>query len=152
MKKYNENVLDEMQDQKLLKLEEYGFWILFWALAFSIVVQLVLGAPLRQVLGELIIAAIGGIWISFTTLKNGIWTRKSTPTRKANALTAIIPAALIGTLNIIKMIQNHKTDTGSILTAAAVIVITYVACFAVLEVFRASYNKQRDKLDDIEEK
>ena len=28
MKKNN---LDEMQDRKLLKLEEYGFWIMFWA-------------------------------------------------------------------------------------------------------------------------
>ena len=27
MKKNN---LDEMQDRKLLKLEEYGFWIMFW--------------------------------------------------------------------------------------------------------------------------
>ena len=152
MKKYNENVLDDMQDQKLLKLEEYGFWILFWALALSIVVQLALGAPLRQVLGELIIVTIGAIWITYTTLKNGIWTRKSTPTRKGNALTAIIPAALIGALNVIKVIQNHKTDAGSILTAVGIVVITYIVCFAVLEAFRASYNKQRDKLDDIDEK
>ena len=32
-KKNRMNKLDEMQNQKLLKLEEYGFWIMFWALA-----------------------------------------------------------------------------------------------------------------------
>ena len=41
MKKNN---LDEMQDRKLLKLEEYGFWIMFWALAAAIVIQLATGA------------------------------------------------------------------------------------------------------------
>ena len=29
-KKNRMNKLDEMQNQKLLKLEEYGFWIMFW--------------------------------------------------------------------------------------------------------------------------
>ena len=43
MKKNN---LDEMQDRKLLKLEEYGFWIMFWTLAAAIVIQLVTGAAM----------------------------------------------------------------------------------------------------------
>ena len=38
--------------QKLMKLEEYGFWIVFWALLVSIIVQLAAGVgnggqPLR---------------------------------------------------------------------------------------------------------
>ena len=40
--------LDEMQDQKMLKMEEYGYWILFWGLALAVVV--VIAALYRPVL------------------------------------------------------------------------------------------------------
>lgn len=51
MKKAHKNNLDEMQDQKLLKLEEYGFWVMFWALVLSIVIQLIIGSSIKEVLG-----------------------------------------------------------------------------------------------------
>ena len=51
--------LDEMQDQKLLKLEEYGFWILFWTLLASILIQLITGAGMKEVIGEIIVFLIG---------------------------------------------------------------------------------------------
>ena len=51
MKKTHKNNLDEMQDQKLLKLEEYGFWVMFWALVLSIVIQLIIGSS-KQGTGE----------------------------------------------------------------------------------------------------
>ena len=73
-KKNRMNKLDEMQNQKLLKLEEYGFWIMFWALAVAIAVQLLTGATIKEVAGESIVLLIGSIYLSITALKNGIWT------------------------------------------------------------------------------
>ena len=55
MKRSLKNNLDEMLDQKLLKLEEYGFWIVFWALACAIVIQLIIGGSIKEVLGEIIV-------------------------------------------------------------------------------------------------
>ena len=152
MKKNSANHLDEMQDQKLLKLEEYGFWIMFWGLAVSIVVQLIIGSTIKEVLGELIIFFLGSIYISATTLKNGLWTRTSTPSRKGNAAVSIIPAVIIGVINGIKMIQNNKTDANSLLFTAAIIVAVYAGCFILLEVFRITYSKRRAALDDIGDK
>ena len=103
MKINRTNRLDEMQDQKLLKLEEGGFWILFWALSLAILVQLLTGGSFRQIAGELIVLAIGSIWLAVTTLKNGLWTRESAPTRKGNALASIIPAVLIGAIHVFKL-------------------------------------------------
>ena len=51
MKHNGKNTLDEMQDQKMLKMEEYGYWILFWGLALAVVIQLLLGGSIRQVGG-----------------------------------------------------------------------------------------------------
>ena len=82
MKHNGKNTLDEMQDQKMLKMEEYGYWILFWGLALAVVIQLLLGGSIRQVAGELIVLLLGGIYVLATSMKNGLWTRNAAPTRK----------------------------------------------------------------------
>lgn len=148
MKSKESNILDEMQDQKMLKMEEYGFWILFWGLAVAVVVQLLLGETIRQVAGELIVLLIGSVYMVAVSLKNGLWTRNATPTRKRNAVTSIIPAVLIGALNGIKLIQRKNITTNDILIAAAFTVGTYIVCFVVLEAFRTLYEKRRSKLDE----
>ena len=152
MKRNRKNQLDEMQDQKLLQLEEYGFWVMFWALAVSIVIQLIIGGTIKEVLGEIVVLLIGSIYIAGTTLKNGLWTRASLPTRKGNALASIIPAVLLGTIHIFKMIQGNHMEAKSLLITAAIAVAVYVGCFVILEVLRAAYHKRRTALDKIEEK
>ena len=145
------NNLDEMQDQKLLKMEEYGFWIMFWALAIAIVVQLIIGSTFKEVIGEIAVLFIGSIYIAVTSLKNGLWTRTSTPSMKGNAITSIVPAVLIAAIHIIKMIRSESFNTSNVLVTVAIMVAVYVACFAILEAFRAMYKKRRAELDDIDE-
>ena len=149
MKINRTNRLDEMQDQKLLKLEEAGFWILFWALSLAILVQLLTGGSFRQIAGELIVLAIGSIWLAVTTLKNGLWTRESAPTRKGNALASIIPAVLIGAIHVFKLNMKDGLQPRSLLITAGISAAVYALCFGILELFRAAYNKRRSALDDI---
>ena len=151
MRKNRTNNLDEMQDQKLLKMEEYGFWIMFWALAIAIVVQLIIGSTLKEVVGEIAVLLIGSIYIAATSLKNGLWTRTSIPSMKGNAVTSIVPAVLLAAIHIIKMIRSESFNTSNVLFTVAIMVAVYVACFAVLEAFRAMYKKRRAELDDIDE-
>ena len=151
MKSKGNNTLDEMQDQKMVKMEEYGYWILFWGLALAVVVQLLLGGSIRQVAGELIVLLAGSAYVLATSLKNGLWTRSAAPTRKRNAVTSIIPAAVIGILNVIKLIQKKDVSTNDILIAAAFTVGTYIVCFIVLEGLRILYEKRRSRLDDVGE-
>ncbi len=152
MKRNLKNHLDEMQDQKLLKLEEYGFWVMFWALVCAIAIQLIIGGSIKEVLGEIIVLLIGSVYISVTTLKNGLWTRTSLPTRKGNVLVSIVPAVLIGAIHIFKMIQSNSMETKPLLITVAVAVAVYAGCFVILEVFRIAYNKRRAALDNIDEK
>ena len=151
MRKNRTNNLDEMQDQKLLKMEEYGFWIMFWALTIAIVVQLIIGSTLKEVVGEIAVLLIGSIYIAATSLKNGLWTRTSIPSMKGNAITSIVPAVLLAAIHIIKMIRSESFNTSNVLFTVAIMVAVYVACFAVLEAFRAMYKKRRAELDDIDE-
>ena len=152
MKRSLKNHLDEMQDQKLLKIEEYGFWVMFWALVCAIVIQLIIGGSIKEVLGEIIVLLISSVYISVTTLKNGLWTRTSIPTRKGNALASIIPAVVICAIHIFKMIQNNRMETKQLLITAAIAAAVYAGCFVILEASRIAYNKRRAALDDIDEK
>lgn len=151
MQKNRTGKLDEMQNQKLLKLEEYGFWIMFWALLVSIVVQLFTGADIKQIIGEIFVLLIGSIYLSFATLRNGLWTRTATPSRKGNAITSIIPAVLIGIINVTRLAQKNGITAKTLLNVAAIMIAAYAACYIILELFRASYNKRRAELDDIDE-
>ena len=151
MRENSTGKLDEMQNQKLLKLEEYGFWIMFWALLISIFVQLFAGAGIRQIIGEFIVLLVGSVYLSITTLRNGLWTRTATPSRKGNALTSVIPAVLLGVINVIQLAQNNGITAKALLLTAAIMIAAYAACFMILELFRAFYNKRRAELDDTDE-
>ncbi len=146
--KKNKSALDEMQDQKLLKMEEYGFWILFWALAASIPVQLLAGGSFREIVGEMIVLFLGSVYIAASSLKQGLWTRTSTPTRRGNAAASVIPSLLLGVLHVIRLLTRGKeVDTASLRVTAGVMAAVYLACFVLLEVFRVIYQKRRAALD-----
>ena len=150
--KHNENnTLDEMQDQKMLKMEEYGYWILFWGLALAIVIQLLLGGTIRQVAGELVVLLLGSIFVLSNSLKNGLWTRNTVPTRKGNVVASIIPTVIICALNVIRLIQKKEDGTDDILLVAGITAGAYVICFVILEVLRTVYLKRRSRLDDVGE-
>ena len=53
--------LDEMQDHNLLKIEELGFWLSFWGSFVVIVVQVLAGASLKEIAGEIRILFVASI-------------------------------------------------------------------------------------------
>jgi hypothetical protein len=152
MKRQNKkSILDEMQNQKLLKLEEIGFWILFWALFLSIAVQLIAGGTFRDVFGEIVILFIGSVYLLFASLKNGLWMKTAVPTRKGNAIISILPAIIIAVVNGIRIVLNKAIHTKSLLTVTAFVLATYLICFVVLELFRTIYKTRRTELDEPDE-
>ena len=42
---FGKSNLDEMQEQKLLRIEHNGFWIGFWGLVLAMAVQIALADP-----------------------------------------------------------------------------------------------------------
>ena len=74
--KKSKNMLDEMQDNKLLKIEEFGFWLVFWILFAAILLQALIGTTLKELAGEIAALLAASVYIVFSSLKNGLWTRK----------------------------------------------------------------------------
>lgn len=81
-RKQSKNNLGEMQDSKLLKIEETGLWLSFWGLMAAVIIQFVIGTTLKEIAGEIFVLAIQSIYIAFSTVRNGLWARSYTPTKK----------------------------------------------------------------------
>ena len=151
--KKSKNMLDEMQDNKLLKIEEFGFWLVFWILFAAILLQALIGTTLKELAGEIATLLAASVYIVFSSLKNGLWTRKFTPTLKTNAVVSTIPSFILGVINAVRafVILKKPIEFGATIQIVAMCAGVYILCFALMELFRLIYIKRRRKLDDIED-
>ena len=151
--KKSENMLDEMQDRKLLKIEEFGFWLVFWVLFAVILLQALMGTTLKELAGEIAALFAASVYIAFSSLKNGLWTRKYTPTFKTDVIASVLASVIFGIFNAVRafVILKNPVELGAVVQIAALCVGVFILCFALMEAFRLIYKKRRRKLDDIEE-
>ena len=84
--------LDEMQEQKLCKLESRGFWLLWWGLLVIIIVQSLGGRSAVDLTGEWVLFMLSCLYMLVECIRNGIWDRHIKPNLCAN----IIGSAVAG--------------------------------------------------------
>ena len=137
---FKRSKLDEMQEIKQLKIEHYGYWVLYGGLVVSIVVQAAQNVPLAQYLPEGILLVGTSAVMLAAILWSGLWDRTFQPSAGTNAMTALIAAAIAGAM-------NYDYLPGAVITAA----FTWVLAFAALQAASAVYKKRRKTLDDISE-
>ncbi len=147
------DTMDEMQERNLLKIEEKGFWIIFWSLFAAIIIQILIQPDFWTIVGEAAVLLIAGFYIAVSSLKRGLWSKGFTPSLKANATASVIPAFLLGFIYCVRKFLVAKQDITlqSVVPVGIRVVVIYVACFVLLEIVRAVYQKKRKELDDIDE-
>lgn len=141
--------LDEMQQEKLYKIEEKGENICFWGLLAAIVIQLLLGADLRQVIGEIVVFAVLSAFLLYASITQGIWSKRTAPTINSNVWYSVIAAVAVGIIFAVKgfVISKQAFSWGRLAVIIGTMIGVYILCFAALEVFRRMYLKRRSNLD-----
>ncbi|MDR5586353.1 MULTISPECIES: DUF6773 family protein [Clostridium] len=140
------NKLDEMQEQKLLKIERNGMWFAFWGLFATILIQSSIGKG--DIIGELIVFMCLSIYIVFACLKNGIWDRKLEANIKTNIIVSSISGILCGiTFFISSYLKYHKL-LGSIATGIIMLSSVFALAFVTLTVFSSIYKKRIKKIEE----
>lgn len=134
------NQLDEMQEQTMRKIESRGFWLLWSGLLIAMVVQMISGAPARQMAGEWIVFMAGCLYIVAECLRNGLWDRHLNDNPLTNALVSLLAGAV---LTVIMGLAN-----GYWLGALILGVITGILCFAALQISSSIVRKRRKELDN----
>lgn len=151
--KHKKTYLDEMQDRKLLKIEEIGVWLAFWGLVIAIAFQFLLGGTIRDIGGEIAVLMVLGGYMLFSCIKNGIWARDYKSTVKVNAVASIVSALAFGALLTIKVLRAgpDRVKPPIIIIIVLSIIGIAIACFIALEFVRRLYKKRREKLEDTKE-
>lgn len=145
------NNLDEMQELKLLKIESRGFWLGFFGLFLSIMVQIFLydSEEAKGIFtGEFIVLLCMGIYLIAGCLKNGIWDRHLQATPQVNIGVSILAAALTALFNAIMSYRNYHSIGG----AVAVFIVYFFMIGIILSVTMclctAFYQRKRTQLEE----
>ena len=143
MKKNN---LDEMQEQALLKIEHNGCWLAFWGLLAVMAIQMVMGVPGTQMLGEWIVFMVLALYLVIACLRKGIWDRHLKANRKTNLIISLLAGAAAG---IVITVSNPylSEPLDYVLVAGISGGFTFLLCFAALSISMELYKKRREKLE-----
>ena len=143
MKKNN---LDEMQEQELLKIEHNGCWLAFWGLLAVMAIQMVMGVPGTQMLGEWIVFMVLALYLVIACLRKGIWDRRLKANRKTNLIISLLAGAAAGILiTVSNPYLSEPLDY--VLVAGISGGFTFVLCFIALSLSMKLYKKRREKLE-----
>lgn len=152
MKKERRSNLDEMQEQKLLKIEHNGCWLAFWGLGIALVVQCCLGAERSEVAGEWIVFMCLALYIVIACLKNGIWDRKLSPTPKVNLAASFIAGIVVGVIFFFTSYSEYHAFLGSVATGIFMMAMTAGICFVSISAVAAFYKERVRKLESEDDK
>ena len=138
---YNKkNQLDEMQEQTMLGIEARGFWLLWAGLLLALLVQIILGTPISQWVGEFVVFMAGCIYTLIECLRNGLWDRHISANTPTNVLGSLFAGVVV---SVVTGLTN-----GFWLWAIIPGVITGVLCFVLLQVCMHAAEKRRKELDN----
>ena len=142
------NNLDEMQEQKLLKIEHNGCWLAFWGLLIVIVVQMVIGGgDFYRLAGEWIVFMVLCLYIAVDCARNGIWDRRLKSDGKTNLIISVIAAVVFGAVTFASTYLHYRKPAGSAAAAVISAVIVFIACFAALTIVARYTNKKQAALE-----
>lgn len=148
--KGNKNNLDEMQEQKLLRLESRGFWLIWWALLAAMAVQLLVYGveAYHLLLGEWAVFMLSSVYMTAACIKQGLWDRKLKPNFRTNLLISLVAAVVTGGFMGVYSYRSFGAAEAACWTVALVGGCTFVLCLLALSLSAAAYKKRRQKLDE----
>lgn len=148
MKKQNSN-LDEMQEQKLLKIEHNGCWFAFWALLASILIQTILfdDYTMRSITGEWIVFMSLSLYLAFSCLKNGIWDRKLKANGKNNVILSLISSLACAVIFSVSSYIKYDSLIGAGATGLFMFIFVFVSTLVALTITMKLYQKRVSKID-----
>lgn len=144
------NNLDEMQEQKLLKIEHNGAWFAFWGLLATILIQVAIGKEnlFRNIVGEWIVFMCLAAYISVSCMKNGIWDRNLQPNGKTNIILSLVAGTICGSVFFVSSYLKYHKLFGSIATGVFIFIGIFALTLITLTVSVSMYKKRVRKLEE----
>ncbi|MDE6844633.1 MAG: hypothetical protein K2J99_02545 [Lachnospiraceae bacterium] len=148
--KKSKNRLDEMQEQKMLKIEHDGFWIGFAGLAIVIIIQVLyygLENCRDYILGEFIVFLCMGVYTMVGCVSKGVWDRRLAPSWKVNLYASLLAGVLGGTLRFITVWHEYHLLWSCMAVGVIVGIGTFILTFGVLSISLFAYKQREHRLE-----
>ena len=144
------NNLDEMQEQKLLKIEHNGMWFAFWGLLAIMLIQVVIGRDnfIRNIAGEWFLLMCLSVYSGVACIKNGIWDRKLKPNLKTNILLSFVSAAILGLVIFLASYFRFHNLFGAGVSGWIVFGLTFFLEIITLTITTLIYKKKSQTLEE----
>ena len=88
-------VLDEREMMEMYRIEHRGLWLMYGLLCAAILVQLLMGADLKQMAGEIAVVAVTSVAMILANARHGIWDQNSRPSVRDNAAYSLATGVLV---------------------------------------------------------
>lgn len=141
--------LDEMKRLKLLKIEEKGFYLMFYGLVFVIVVQAFLNdfKDIQEVILPIVLLVTVSIYFIIVCFKEGIWLYQDVNQKKSivvSIFVGIVGAFIFG----YKLYLLNRLHVGYLLM---IFLIVTILMYLILTGVNRIYVKRVDHLEDGDE-
>ena len=133
------NVFDEREMQEMYRIEHRGLWAMYTLLCASVVIQLLLGAGMAQMAGEMIVIFTVSIGMIVAYARRGIWDADGRPSVGGNALYAAGSGVCVAVVLAVV--------SGNVISALAAGVCAGLICFAALSLLMHYMRRRQEKRD-----
>lgn len=145
-------VVDERQELEILRIEHVCFWIAFWALLISIIVQaLFLQVPITQLAAEWIIFMICCVGVIIGCIKKGQWDCYSEPGIKSYVIYSLIGSFVFSILfaaaGYVKWESLRAHPFMFIAVVFILFAFLFVGIFVAMILTGTAVKKRRQKLE-----
>lgn len=124
--------IDEREELELLRIEHVCFWLLFWGLFISIIVQAFMNAPFTQYAPEWILFMLSSLGMGISLLRKGLWDHYTTPSLKTYFITSLITTFVVGILFGVTKYISYEVFREDIFGMLLPTVLIYSGCIFVL--------------------
>ena len=150
MKKTKSN-LDEMQEQKMLKIEHNGYWLGFWGLLVAILIQAALDpGNIRAMMGEFVVFTLMGAYMVLDCMRNGIWDRKLKPNWQTNLKASLLAGVLFDVYQGVRYYFRGQSIPGAIVNLIVNFLLISLSCFVLLQIMSILTKKRKQHLENQE--
>ena len=151
MKKKMSNKLDEMQEQKMLKIERNGCWLAFWGLLAVLFIQVIIYGyrddSWKYMVGEWSVFMCLALYIIVDCLRNGVWDRRLSPTPTVNACASVVGGVVVCVLNFTVSYREYHMLVGAVARGIIAGIMVFVLCFGALTWCTFLYKKRVNRLE-----
>ena len=129
-------VLDEREMQEMYRIEHRGLWAMYTLLCASVVVQLLFGADIVQMAGEIAVIGLVSVGLIIAYARRGIWDVNARPSARGNAAYAALSA-----VGVAVIVLGRGRNALAALTAGGAM---FALCFLLLMLLMRYVQRRQD--------